>query len=411
MLHRVHFATFLDPLAYAPTLLARQAVDAGLEVSNACYPDGVDEQTVARHLEEDRPDLVATSFMLFSRDDAFTVAKVARRLGIPVVAGGTHATTCPEDLQASGLFDGIVVGDGLGLFPQILSNPQDLKGQVLKGRAHPDPEIWFRRHLLPHQRQRLAEGGTIDLFTSVGCPFHCAFCSKTRERPLLLPLEPAVDYLARAREEHGIQRAEIWDEIFAMNPARLARFRDLLARQGLGLRFTSFAHAALFNDEIAALLAEIGVDDLWFGLETASPRLLRFLEKGFTVEQAEAAAHCCRRHGLPFKVYAMAGLPTQTHEDYEVTLGFLQRTRPEDVSVTFFMPFPGSPLLRFCIEQGHMPPGWSFDHYLEGPPVKDHPGVRTYGGLRGVDYRAAVDFQQAVLAWQADGRLPGPTSP
>lgn len=396
----VHFGTFVDPLSYPSTLLADVAVNTGAEVSSHCYPDGVDEGAVDRQLAHARPDVVALSFMLFNRDDAFTVARVARRRGLKVIAGGPHPTTCPEDLEASGLFDAIVQGDGVGLFEELLNRVDSLDGQVLQGRAHPDPAAYFRRHLLPAQRRLLSEQRSIDLFTSIGCPFSCAFCSKTVEHSRSLPLELAVDYLGWARDRFEIQRAEVWDEIFAMNHGRLRRFRALLRERQIEIAFTAYAHAKLFDDRIAEQLAEIGVDALWFGIETAAPHLLTFLDKRFTVAQAEAAARRCRRHGLPFNAYLMAGLPTQTTEDYALTLRFIERTQPDEVSVTFFMPFPGSPLFRYCIEHGYMPADWSFDHYLEGEPAEAYPGVKTYGGLQRIDYRAAVEFQQAVHAWQ-----------
>lgn len=93
-----------------------------------------------RHI---KPDLLALSFMLYSRDEAFLIARVAKKMGIKVIAGGVHPTLCPEDLLTSGYFDGVVVGDGVGIFEDIIDNFKSLDGYLRPGKEHPEDALYF----------------------------------------------------------------------------------------------------------------------------------------------------------------------------------------------------------------------------------------------------------------------------
>ena len=72
-------------------------------------------------LDFDAPcDLVGITFMTALAPRAYEIADEFRRRGKTVVAGGFHATFCPE--EAAEHFDAVVIGEAEGLWPRVLED-------------------------------------------------------------------------------------------------------------------------------------------------------------------------------------------------------------------------------------------------------------------------------------------------
>ena len=72
---------------------------------------------------------------------------------------------------------------------------------------------------------------------------------------------------------------------------------------------------AAFTPDLARLLAASGLIAVTGGLEVASDRLLKLMDKGITVEQAAQAAQAFSEAGVMVHAYLMYGFPTQTEEE------------------------------------------------------------------------------------------------
>jgi radical SAM superfamily enzyme YgiQ (UPF0313 family) len=92
----------------------------------------VDENVEPLDLETDC-DVVGITFMTALAPRAYEIAASFRRRGKTVVAGGYHATLCPED--AAPHFDAVVVGDAEGTWEQVLFDIQ--RGRVQKMYRQP----------------------------------------------------------------------------------------------------------------------------------------------------------------------------------------------------------------------------------------------------------------------------------
>jgi radical SAM superfamily enzyme YgiQ (UPF0313 family) len=76
-----------------------------------------------------RPDLVGITAFTSQANRAYEVATRFRRLGVPVVMGGIHATMCQE--EAMERVDAVVTGEAEGIWPQVL---EDTRHGCLKRR-------------------------------------------------------------------------------------------------------------------------------------------------------------------------------------------------------------------------------------------------------------------------------------
>src|SRR3990170_6216592 len=76
-----------------------------------------------------RPDLVGITAFTSQANRAYELAAHFRRLGVPVVMGGIHATMCLD--EAIERVDSVVTGEAESVWPQVL---QDVRQGTLKRR-------------------------------------------------------------------------------------------------------------------------------------------------------------------------------------------------------------------------------------------------------------------------------------
>ena len=70
-----------------------------------------------------------------------------------------------------------------------------------------------------------------------------------------------------------------------------------------------------FTPELARLLARSGCVAVSGGLEVASDRLLKLMNKGVTVEQVARVTRAFTEAGIMVHAYLMYGFPTQTEQE------------------------------------------------------------------------------------------------
>ena len=67
-----------------------------------------------------RPDLVGITAFTSQANRAYELAAHFRRMSVPVVMGGIHATTCAD--EAVERVDAVVTGEGEVVWPQVLED-------------------------------------------------------------------------------------------------------------------------------------------------------------------------------------------------------------------------------------------------------------------------------------------------
>ena len=95
------------------------------------------------------PDLVGITAFASQANRAYEVAAHFRHVGVPVVMGGIHATTCTDEVMDR--VDAVVTGEAEGVWPQVLEDARrgSLKRRYDGGRAELDSVPPARHDLLP----------------------------------------------------------------------------------------------------------------------------------------------------------------------------------------------------------------------------------------------------------------------
>ena len=166
----------------------------------------------------------------------------------------------------------------------------------------------------------------------------CAFCDIGLD--YISRFEPAriatlVDQMAELVDQTGVSGFHLVDEAApprAMRDLALELLRRNMAVSWWGnIRFEK-----AFTPDLARLLAASGLVAVTGGLEVASDRLLKLMDKGITVEQAARAARAFRVAGVRVHAYLMYGFPTQSLQETLDSMDVVRQMFAEDVLSSAF---------------------------------------------------------------------------
>jgi radical SAM superfamily enzyme YgiQ (UPF0313 family) len=346
-----------------------------------------------------QPDLVGISSITMHYNAAVQLAeKIRERLGVPLILGGVHISTCPNSF--SPVFDVAVLGEGELTFLDLLKlydqrrefTTEDLKtipGLLFSEDGHlqttaPRPQIkdldtipipdrsYFNQHYFgPIPIPALGDEvhRSTPIMTARGCPFKCVFCSTSAfwKRVRMHSVEYVAEEVKYLAENFGISHIKIWDDT-VFGKKRLRELRKALhERDVLGkVKFTCQLTASLVDDELCELMQEVGFVSVGIGFESGSERILQYLKGGaVTVEQNLRAVEICKRHDIYVMGSLMMGTPGETLDDMQQTLDFIDAVYELGADQIHFFttqPFPGTELWRYGVEEGIIDADFDFDH-------------------------------------------------
>lgn len=106
------------------------------------------------------------------------------------------------------------------------------------------------------------------------------------------------------------------------------------------------------------------------GVESGSPRMLKLMQKGITVEQTIKVNQRLAKNQIILPSYNfMSGLPGETVEDLYQSVDLILRLLDDNPDASFsgmnqFQPYPGSDLYDLCVKAGFREPkdleGWVY---------------------------------------------------
>jgi len=163
-----------------------------------------------------------------------------------------------------------------------------------------------------------SDGRWNKLAVARGCYWHrCAFCDVSLD--YIAKYEGAdirrlVDQMEEIIEETGQRGFHFVDE--AAPPKLLkAMAEEILKRELVVTWWVNIRFEKAFTPQLCALLAESGCVAVTGGLEVASDRLLKLMEKGVTTGQAARVTRAFADSGMLVHAYLMYGFPSETIQE------------------------------------------------------------------------------------------------
>lgn len=198
------------------------------------------------------------------------------------------------------------------------------------------------------------------------CPGACAFCSNNNGFPSnAKPPAQVVEELARLKAR-GVTGIYFINSAFNNSYKYASELCGLMIKARLDLPWSDCANVREIDEELLRKMRRAGAVKLAFGMETASPRLLRYIRKGATAERVSRCLKASHRLGIWNHIELIGGLPTETEADTLATCDFIRRhARVIDTySLNPFFLNRGSPFYRSPAEFGLRlrPSGGAWDY-------------------------------------------------
>lgn len=172
-----------------------------------------------------------------------------------------------------------------------------------------------------------------------GCYWHrCAFCDTSLDyigNYRAPKATTVVDHMERIMEQTHRTGFHFVDE--ALPPKLLREVAEEILRRGLAVSFWgNIRFEKAYTAELCDLLAEAGMVAVSGGLEVASDRLLKLIDKGVTIQQTVEACRHLRDAGIMVHTYLMYGFPTETLQESVDALETVRRMFDEGIVQSAF---------------------------------------------------------------------------
>jgi radical SAM superfamily enzyme YgiQ (UPF0313 family) len=331
-----------------------------------------------------KPDLVCITALTAEVGDAIAIGHEIKKYNpkIYTMIGGIHASIAPEDYIKAGCFDFIIRGEGEITVPVIASNltmyhklPSVIWGEPpdLNEIPFPDRELWNDyKERIKYPPAWGLPSPWIEFIISRGCPYHCRFCSGPGEqnhftidsggnrKPYIRgrSVENAIEELLELDHKYHFKGIQFHDDQFILNPAWTDKFCDAVVDHGLDNKswwVGSRADVILRNKPLILKMKKVGLDIMSIGFESFSDELLKFWNKGTTVQMNYEAAKFLNDNEIRIFSNTIMGAPRADGkwyiEDDYANINALKKIKPSHVSWSLFTAVPGSELYQWCIDK------------------------------------------------------------
>ena len=304
-------------------------------------------------------DLVAVSSFSAQIYEAYQVADEYRRRGIPVVLGGLHVSSLPEEAKAR--CTSVVVGEGELMWGRVLD---DFSAGKLQDYYAASPEDSFNLAEAPIPRYELLDAeryNRLTVQTSRGCPHRCDFCASSillTPKYKVKPIERVIAEIRRIKAVWNRPFIEFADDNSFVIRSHYKRLLRALKDENVHW-FTEADISIAEDEELLHLMRESGCRQVLIGLESPTRRGLDGVEqrrnwKLRKLPDYESAIRTIQEHGITVDGCFILGLDGDGEDIFDRVYDFVERTGLYEVQLTVLTPFPGTPLYQRLKREGRL---------------------------------------------------------
>ena len=416
MKYRAHCVSETLGLMYIAAVLRDaghgvQIIATGLRPDAELHPNDI--------VDADLVGVTATSALFGNASQVLATIR-AWRPELPVILGGAHATVSTESALRAG-FDFALIGEAEKTIIEFVSNLDRGRAHETRGIAfldetgavHKTPEQSLiedldtlpfpARDLYDYERFRALGGWEFGMLSSRGCPFRCTFCQPTLNmifgRMRKRGPENVAHEMALLAEQYAPPIPYFKDDTLSANGLQwFARFRTELKERGVQQPWKCNTRVDKVGPRILDAMAEAGCEEVVFGVESGSQRILDFYQKDIQVEDTVRALDLCKERGIRAGANVILGAPMETADEMEATYRLLQRIEPDHFWVFFATALPGKALTQYVVEHNLLKRNLGYHYY-------DTAMNGVYGtaniALESISYEQMVSMRNRILQLQS----------
>ncbi|MFQ6039909.1 MAG: B12-binding domain-containing radical SAM protein [Candidatus Poribacteria bacterium] len=338
-------------LGYIGAALEKHGCEVMIIDGGAPYAE-YDVESMVDEIVRYEPDLIGLTLTVsFALHTYRLIAELKKRLDVPIIVGGPHATILPEEPIQHGA-DIVCRGEGEQCIVELVdyfNGEMELKnilgisykddlGNIVHNPPRPlldnlDILDFPAKHLFKKEHYFRDESDSArfgNMVTSRGCPYGCTYCSNEvfGRRWRSRSPENVVAEIKRIMEMYNTRKFNLMDDAATIDQKRIMEICQLIIDDGLDIQWTCVTRLNSTSPELLAKMKEAGCVNISYGIESGNPDTLKRIKKGLTVEQAERAIKYTHQSGIECSVNFMYGFPWETPEEIRQTTFFIKKISP-----------------------------------------------------------------------------------
>ncbi|MBC8232564.1 radical SAM protein [bacterium] len=306
------------------------------------------------------------------------ISELKKRLDVPIIVGGPHATILPEEPIQHGA-DIVCRGEGEQCIVELVdyfngkvgvrgSCRAELKNRKAKPSVNevnckpkasvseanilgisykdetgniihnpprplldnldilnfPAKHLFNREHYFRDESDSARFGNMV---TSRGCPYGCTYCSNEvfGRRWRSRSPQNVVAEIKQIMEMYGTRKFNLMDDAATIDQKRIMEICQLIIDDKLDIQWTCVTRLNATSPELLDKMKKAGCVNISYGIESGNSDTLKRIKKGLTVEQAEQAVKYTYEAGIECSVNFMYGFPWETPKDIRQTTEFIKK--------------------------------------------------------------------------------------
>jgi radical SAM superfamily enzyme YgiQ (UPF0313 family) len=154
-------------------------------------------------------------------------------------------------------------------------------------------------------------------------------------------------------EKAGIHQFYFVDNTFNLPPVYAKEICRKLIDSGLSIRWWCILYPNHVDRELVGLMAKAGCEQVSMGFESGSKRILKNMNKRFTLAGIRQISDLLSDHGIKRMGFLLLGSPGETRKSIEESLAFADSLKLDNLKVTAGVRiYPHTSLAQKAIEEG-----------------------------------------------------------
>jgi len=266
-----------------------------------------------------------------------------------IVFGGVHPSVLPHDVLKNETVDVVVVGEGEEAILDVAKGNREpiIKKPLIEDLdsiPFPDRKMVKQHRNLEHSYK--VHGKRIaGIFSSRGCPFRCIFCASHTVWGRRLRFRSAENIMSEFEQvvkDLKVDFVTFADDEVGINRKQLIDFCEKKIKNGLKTPWGCNVVISTLDDKILTALKAANCTELWMGVESGSPKILRDIRKPITIEAIKKVFKKTKDMGFFRRAYFLLGMPNEGYEDIKMSEELIDEIGPDMVGFTILAPYPGT---------------------------------------------------------------------
>ena len=331
---------------------------------------------IKSRIEDNDLCLAITALTCYQVIDGLNIAKHIKiyKPTLPIIFGGWHVSTFPEETLNEDGIDIVVIGQGEITFLElceafIKKDPLgNIKGIFWKNNnaiIKNTPREFISPNELPGLKAADFEilelthyqlNNVLFYMSSVGCPYQCTYCSIIsvyNRKWLALSADKILEEITGLKKRFEFKEIIFWDNVFFSDKNRIIRLCQELVDIRLGISWSAHARIneiAKWDNEFLKLIKSSGCKSVFIGIETASQRILDRIKKGIKAEDIIPCLKKLREFDINVAINFMVDFPQESFDDIRQTIKCIENglriydddIERFDIHIYMFVPIPGT---------------------------------------------------------------------